>query len=214
MVYRATQRSIERKQERRTRLVTEAMRLFGEHGFHETTVPMIVAAANSSIGAFYLYFKNKEEIFASTLELLGQRISAAINQSMAEACPDPLDHMRAAVKGLVRHLAANPREARILIVESSGLGERLEAVRRAVVQSHTRSVQQALTGLRDRLPAMDAAIAASCWVGAVYESVFQWLEQPEGVRANAAHLADSIAAFNLRAIGAPEQKISPGTKEG
>lgn len=178
MAYRTTERTIRRKQERRLRFMTEAIRLFGQRGFHETTVPMIVAAANTSIGAFYLYFRNKEDIFAATLELLGQRIAKAINESMAAAGSDALDHMRAAVKGLVGYLAANPEEARILIVESSGLGKRLEEVRRGVVQSHTRSVQQALTILANRLPPMNAGVSASCWVGAVYEAVFRWLELP------------------------------------
>lgn len=203
MVYRATSRAILRKQERRTRLLTEATRLFGKRGFHETTVPMIVSATASSIGSFYLHFRSKEDIFAAVLEWLGAQIAASINQAMAQAGPDPLDHMRIAVKALAEFLARNPDEARILIVESSGLGKRLEAVRRAVVQSHTRSVQQALTRLADRLPPIDAAIAASCWVGAVYEAAFHWLEQPDAERASPEHLAESIAAFNLRAIGAP-----------
>jgi len=203
MVYRPTARTIRRKEERRKLFLAQAMHLFGERGFHETTVPMIVAAAGSSTGAFYLYFRNKEDIFAATLELLGQRIAEAINQAMARAGADPLDHMKTAVKGLVAYLADNPEAARILIVESSGLGKRLEAVRRAVIESHTRSVQQALTVLASRLPAMDAGVAASCWVGAVYEAVYRWLELPAEHRLPAEQLAESIAAYNLRAIGAP-----------
>jgi TetR/AcrR family transcriptional regulator, fatty acid metabolism regulator protein len=203
MTYRTTSRAILRKQERRARLLTEATRLFGQRGFHDTTVPMIVAAADSSIGSFYLYFRSKEDIFAAVLEWMGAQIATAIGEAMAQAGPDPLDHMRAAVEALVNFLARNPGEARILIVESSGLGKRLEAVRRAIVQSHTRSVQQALTLLAHRLPEMDAAIAASCWIGAAYEAAFHWLEQPESQRVTSQHLAESIAAFNLRAIGAP-----------
>jgi len=202
MVYRPTARTLQRKEERRKLFLLHAMRLFGERGFHETTVPMIVAAAESSTGAFYLYFRNKEDIFAATLELLGQRIAEAIHRAMAAAGADPLDHMKAAVKGLVAYLADNPEAARILIVESSGLGAQLEAVRRAVIQSHTRSVQQALTVLASRLPAMDAAVAASCWVGAVYEAVYRWLEQPVEGRIPAEQLGECIATYNLRAIGA------------
>lgn len=202
MAYRTTQKTIERKQARRSRFLIEAVRLFGQKGFHETTVPMIVAAAGSSTGAFYLDFRNKEDIFAAVLEWLGQQIGAAINEAIAAAGPGTLSHMEAAVRALVRYLAENPQQTRILIVESSGLGKRLEAVRRQIVQSHTRGVEQALRVLADRLPPMDAAVAASCWFGAVYEAAFHWLEQPPDTRISPEKLADNIVAFNLRAIGA------------
>jgi AcrR family transcriptional regulator len=195
----------ERKAARRKRLLQAAIRIFGRRGFHAATVPMIVAAAGSSTGAFYLYFCNKEDVFAAALESIGQRIAGALNEAMAHAGTDVLSHMQTAVRSLVTFLAANAEEARILIVESSGLGKRLEAVRRQVIESHTRGVEQALVALGDRLPQLDTKVAASCWVGAVYEAVFRWLEQRPEERISPEHLADAIAAFNLRAIGAPER---------
>jgi len=203
VVYRTTPKMLERKAARRSKLLAEAIRIFGEKGFHATTVPMIVLAAGSSTGAFYLYFRNKEDVFAAVLEALEGKISAAINEATAAAGPDVLLHMRAAVGALVRFLAEHPREARILIVESSGLGKRLESVRRRVIESHTKGVEQALAALADRLPPMESAVAARCWVGAVYEAVFDWLEQPPNKRLPPERLAKAITEFNLRAIGTP-----------
>jgi AcrR family transcriptional regulator len=206
MAYRTTQKIAERKEARRKKLLSAAVKIFGWKGYHATTVPMIVRAANSSVGSFYFYFRNKEEVFASALEALGDQISAALNAALCAAGPDVLAQMRAAVKSLVRFLAENPEEARILIVESSGLGKRLEAVRREVIESHTKSVEQALRTLADRLPPLDATVVASCWVGAVYEAVYRWLGQAQGVRPPAEHLAEAIAEFNLRGIGAPRNE--------
>jgi AcrR family transcriptional regulator len=201
-MYRTTPKMAERKAARRSKLLHTAMRIFGRKGYHATTVPMIVRAANSSIGSFYFYFRNKEDVFAAVLEAIGERISSALNQAIRAASPDVLTQMRAAVEALVRFLAANPEKARILIVESSGLGKRLEAVRRQIIASHTRGVEQALRALSGSLPPLDPAIVASCWVGAVYEAVFRWLGNPAAHRPPAAHLANSIARFNLRGIGA------------
>jgi AcrR family transcriptional regulator len=120
---------------------------------------------------------------------------------------DVLEQMKAAVKALVRFLAENPEEARILIVESSGLTKRLEVVRRRVIASHTRSVEQALRALSGSLPPLDPATVASCWVGAVLEAVFHWLQQPPEQRLPAEDLAESIARFNLRGIGARVEVI-------
>lgn len=206
MVYRTTRKMAERKEARRKKLLSAAIGIFGWKGYHATTVPMIVRAANSSVGSFYFYFRNKEDIFAAALEALGEQISAALNQALRAAGPDVLAQMSAAVKALVGFLAKNPEEARILIVESSGLGTRLEAVRRRVIESHTRSVEGALRTLANRLPPQDAAVVASCWVGAVYEAVYRWLGQAPQERPPAEHLAEAIAGFNLRGIGAPQRK--------
>ncbi len=168
---------------------------------------MIVAAARSSTGSFYFYFRNKEEIYAVALETIGERISSALNVAIAAAGPEVLQQMRAAVAALVCFLAENPEEARILIIESSGLGPRLEAVRRKIVESHTRSVERALAALADKLPVMETHVAGSCWVGAVYESVFRWLQQPPAERLSAERLARTIANFNLRGVGAPAKAI-------
>jgi AcrR family transcriptional regulator len=202
---------IERKESSRRRFLDEATRLFGELGFHQTTVPMIVAAAGKSTGAFYLHFHNKEDVFAAAMEALDRRICAAIDGAAANAGPSVLSHMRAAVTAMVGFLAANPGEARILLVESSGLGKRLEEVRRRVIESHTRGVEHALAIIADRLPPMDISVTARCWVGAAYEAVFRWLEEPATERMSPEHLADAVAAFNLRGIGAPSIGPEPNT---
>ncbi len=202
MAYRTTPRMAERKDARRRQLVEVATRLFGARGYHATTVPEIVAESGGSTGAFYFYFRNKEDIFAAVLEALGDRISGELNKAIAGAGDDVIAQMRAAVECMFLFLAENPEQARILIVESSGLGERLEGIRRQVIRSHAQSVETAFTALSAVLPIRDARIAARCWVGAVYEAVFSWLELPAGQRPDARHVASVVADFNLRAIGA------------
>ena len=210
MVYRTTPKMAERKQARRDRLLNVAIRIFGRKGYHAATVPMIVGAARGSTGSFYFYFRNKEDIYAAALETVGERISSALNEAIAAAGSEVLLQMRAAVRALVSFLAENPQEARILITESSGLGKRLDAVRRKIVDSHTRSVERALSALADQLPAMETGVTASCWVGAVYEAVFHWLDQPPGERVPAERLAQAIVNFNLRGVGAPAAVVEQG----
>jgi AcrR family transcriptional regulator len=156
------------------------------------------------------YFRNKDDIFAAVLEALGEQVSSALNEAIQASGSEVLRQMKAAVKALVQFLAENPEKARILIVESSGLGRRLEAVRRRVIASHTRSVEQALRALSGRLPPLEPATVASCWVGAVLEAVYHWLEQPSEQRLLSEDLAESIARFNLRGIGAPIESVEEG----
>jgi AcrR family transcriptional regulator len=200
-----------RKQARRAKLLSEAVRIFAQKGFHDATVPEIVSAAGSSTGSFYLHFRNKEDLFAAVLQAISEGVSSALNAAMAAVEPQVLLQMRTAMEALVRFLVEHPAEARILIVESSGLGKRLEEIRRAIVASHTRSVEQALRAASGRLPELEPRVAASCWVGAVYEAVYRWLEQPANERIPPQRLAHAISAFNLRGIGAPAEILAETT---
>ncbi len=202
MAYRTTEKTLERKQARRRTILAAATRLFGMLGYNATTVPMIVAEAQTSTGNFYFYFSNKEDVFAVALLDLGERISAAINAAVEAADPDPRLQMKAAVEGLVLFLARNTDEARVLIVVSSGLSPRVEAVRRSVISSHTRGVERALRVVAPEMDPFQAGITARCWTGAVYEAVYSWLEMDAGQRPPAKEMAAAITRFNLRGIGA------------
>jgi len=205
MAYRTTAKMVERKKAHRAKLLETSIGLFGKHGYHATTVPMIVGESGSSTGAFYFYFRNKEDVFAAVLEAVGQQIAAALNKAIANAGEDTFRQMKAAVESLIFFLAGNPLAARILIVESSGLTPRLAGVRQAIVASHCRSVEQALKRLPRLRSGIDPKVAASCWVGAVLESVQQWLQTPKDQRLGPETLAKEISQFNLRGIGAPEE---------
>jgi TetR/AcrR family fatty acid metabolism transcriptional regulator len=203
MAYRTTVKMAQRKEAHRAKLLDAAISLFGQHGYHATTVPMVVKASGSSTGSFYFYFRNKEDVFAAALESFGRRIADEVNAAIASAPGDPACQMRAAVERMVLLMAENPAEARILVVESSGLGPRLEQIRRNIINSHARSVEQALAQLRPVLPPLEPALVARCWVGSAYESVYHWLEQPPGRRRRAQTVARAVADFNLRGIGLP-----------
>jgi len=205
VVYRTTPKMARRKEENRARLLETAIRLFGSEGYHRTTVPDIVRESGSSTGAFYFYFRNKEDVFAAALESVGQQLSAALNEAISGAGEDVLRQMRTAVETLMMYLAQHPDQARVLIVESSGMTPNVAKVRRSIIASHCRSVEQALLKISESLPSLDPRVVASCWVGAVHESVYQWLETPKAKRPNAQTLARQVSSFNLRAIGARQE---------
>ncbi len=207
MTYRTSERTAERKNARRRSILDAATRLFGRHGYHATTVPMIVAEAGTSTGGFYFYFRNKEDVFAATLSAIGERMTAAIDAAVAEVPHEPLSGMRAAVSGLVAFLAQNPADARILIVESSGLGQRLEQVRRSVIAAHRHGVERALRHVLPTLTPAELDVTARCWTGAVYEVVYGWLELPDDQRPPANLVAEMVVRFNLRGIGAPPDRL-------
>ena len=199
MVYRKTPAAAARKDARRRLLLDAATSLFGSLGYHAATVPMIVAQARSSVGSFYAHFRNKEDVFAVVMEELSNKVSAVMVQA-GESAASPVLGISSAVEALFLFLAENPQEARILIVESSGLSPQLEQVRRGVLSHHAGNVCQKLKSDPETYSMVDPAIAARCLVGAVFETLTSWLEEDPAKRPPAAKVARSVADYNLRAI--------------
>lgn len=190
-----------RKAAKRQAFLDAATRLFGKNGYHATTVPQIVEATGTSTGSFYSYFDNKEDVFAAALREVGERLAGALN-TVIEQADGPADRMHAAVAATFRFLAENPADARILIVESSGLTAHLERIRREIHDSHARSVEAALReALGVSATAVEPAVLARCWTGAVYEAVRWWLALDAAARPPADRMGEAVAAFNLRGAG-------------
>ncbi len=199
MTYRKSAAMEARKDARRKSILDAAIRLFGSCGYYGTTVPMIVAEAKCAIGSFYAHFRNKEDIFVAVLELFSQNMAKVIDEARAPQ-PDPLQKISCAVEALFLYLAENPREARILIVESPGLTPKLEQVRRTIIRYQTEQCCYILKSSQKTSLTMDPALAAQCIVGATFEVLYRWLEQDPVDRPPALEMARAVADYNMRAI--------------
>lgn len=54
---------IEKMKEKRRRILEEAVILFSEQGYNDTTISKVAKAADISFGSVFTYFKNKDELF-------------------------------------------------------------------------------------------------------------------------------------------------------
>jgi len=138
MAYRNTLATEARKDARRRTILGAATGLFGSYGYHSTTVPMIVAESIARLAAFTRTSATRRTSLRRSSRLSpeggrghqpGQRLPT--RPFVADSC-----RRRIAVPLPGR----KPKDARILIVESSGLSPRLEQARRAILHQQAEQV--------------------------------------------------------------------------
>jgi len=95
------------KERRRQQIIVAAKRVFSEKGFNKATMEDIAHEAELSPGTLYLYFKNKEELYASLslriLQYLHIRVEHANKEDLA-----PEQKMDALVEAMYDVYAFDP----------------------------------------------------------------------------------------------------------
>ncbi len=69
--YTTSQDTQKRKDARKRQIIKAALKIFSERGYEGTTIKDVVQEAGTSIGNFYFYFKNKEDLFETLYDEMG-----------------------------------------------------------------------------------------------------------------------------------------------
>jgi AcrR family transcriptional regulator len=122
-VLRQRARTGQDKQKKSEKILRAAKEFFFERGYHETTIEMITAAAGVSTGTFYVYYKNKIEIYKAVqnegLDILLAMIEEVVSRTgetsrrkMADLAATYLRYYREYREyfDIVAILSATPRE--------------------------------------------------------------------------------------------------------
>lgn len=83
------------KERRRQQIMVAAKRVFSEKGFNKATMEDIAQEAELSPGTLYLYFKNKEELYASLSLRILQYLLIRVEHVDSESEADPEQKVRA-----------------------------------------------------------------------------------------------------------------------
>jgi len=119
------------REDRRTQILTAALRLFAARGLSATKVTDIAAAVGISQGLVYHYFGSKEEIFTALIVGAFDRLNGAARELESLAIA-PRDKIKMALGGLLKNLEENEDAARtqLLIAQASASEVVPDAVRR------------------------------------------------------------------------------------
>ena len=185
----------------RDRILQAALQVFAEKGYHRAVVDDIVRASQTSKGAVYHHFPNKEALFLALVDEFSARLAEAIATAI-EGSHGALGKVQAALGAGLQTFARHRELARILLLESVSLGPAYAAKRAevhgrfaALIQAH---LDQAVA--EGSIPPVDTRVATLAWLGAVNEVVIQWLHSDEPDLLTRA--VPALTLMLLRSIGA------------
>jgi AcrR family transcriptional regulator len=198
----------DRRSEQRERILLAASEVFARRGYAGAAVEEIVARARVSRTTFYVFFENKEDCLLAVHRLGLERIGAAVAQAAARSAEQglaPAAMIRAEVRSTLAAFAADPKLARIVLIEIVGA---TPAAERAHVRARTvaaaiiqRRLEQYLYWRRR--PEQHRRVASLAAMAAIGEPISDLVAT--GSIAQWESLVEPISEFISRALIDPDE---------
>lgn len=167
----------ERHQQRKERLIAAALTVFGEQGYHQSTVRDVCNAAQLTSRYFYESFDSMEDLFqtlyAQVSDLLMQETVAAL----ARSDPSPSKLAEAALRTFFTFIQQDPRRARVTLIDALNVSNHMSQLSAKVNRDFARMTS---TFMSHFLPEMselglDASVIAEGLIGASNRIGTEWV---------------------------------------
>ena len=184
----------------RERILDAALTVFASKGYHDSRLDEIVDESETSKGAIYFHFPNKERLFLALVDqfadLLERRVTTAIVTQ-----PPGMARVRVALEETLATFSRYRRPAKVMLVQAVGLGTTFESKRLEVndrfVQLIGDYLQEAID-VGDIAP-VDTEVVSVAWMGAIYNVIIRWVYtgEPESAANHRCLVADVVAERRL-----------------
>lgn len=197
--------AVDRRAERRAKLLAAGRQLWGESGLGEVTVRGVCAAAGLIPRYFYEQFGNRDAlIFAVSDDVRDQLLEALVTAGVAD--PGTLaDKLRSALTAFLDRIAADPHIHRIATSDLSGVPGLSEHRAHILDMIADLIVEQAPAVLDGETPApAELRRGALFLVGGVNQIIESWLDNPvETTTELATVCADLCVSVVASIVGPP-----------
>jgi AcrR family transcriptional regulator len=196
---------LDKKTETRFRILSAAINIFSQKGYHNTRVDEIVEAAGTSKGGVYFHFTSKQDIFFGLIDEFAALLETRISEAIAER-ERGIQKVDAALMACMETFRTYRKLAKIFLVQAMGLGIAFEEKQQEIHDRFVKIIKKHLDdAIRDGdIPSINTEIAAYAWMGAINEVVIRW------IHTGLPDLEDALPAlrvFLLRSVGVSEEKI-------
>jgi AcrR family transcriptional regulator len=103
------------------RVLTSAAQLFADKGFAATTTREVAEHAGIKRATLYHYIGSKEELLARLCHEAFSQVEGSVDRAIAEAAPDPIERLRAAIVAHVTAVLASRELQTVMLLELRSL---------------------------------------------------------------------------------------------
>jgi len=171
--------SDERQRQRHVRLIGAGLAVFGEKGFHQSTVRDVCKQAQLTSRYFYESFDSMEALFRAVYQDTNRRLMQATIMSLAACQPDPEKLAEAALRTFLEFIREDPHRARVALIDAFNVGETMNVLTDKASQDFAHLIagfmQQMFPHLEEL--GLDFHILGNGLVGANTRIATQWVAE-------------------------------------
>lgn len=169
MPYRQSEKSELRKDMRRKHILEIAADVFSRKGYHQASVKEIADASGISVGTFYLYFKNKENIFE---KLYDEMWAYILNLITYAGNNQYYSHSQMLARTITANLWGYKRFdklSNLMLIEAVGINPRFRTKYTELMLESVNKVKSGLAQLEDSrlIRVVDLDVYATAYIGAI-----------------------------------------------
>lgn len=182
-----------------SRILDAALDVFARKGYHDTRMDEIVAGSQTSKGSIYFHFPNKEQLFLALVDQFANLLERRITEAISEH-DRGMVKVQAALETCLATFGRYRRQAKVLLVQASGLGNTFEQKRLAINDRFAGLIAGYLQEAVDigEIAPLDTEVVAQAWMGAIYNLVIRWVYtgEPDSER-----IVQALVPMLLQSVG-------------
>ena len=192
--------AVQRRADRRARLLNVGLDLFGTIGFQHTTIPMLCSAAGVTARHFYEDFSSREALLSALYDQISDTMQNAVLAALRAPGGTMHDRIRSGTAAYIRYLTSDLRIARVYVLESRGISEAMEQRRREWRETIIKRLTKATRRLEERGfdTELDSRLVSAALAGAAHDIVLEWILAAR--RPSTQKMIDTLAALWIRTL--------------
>ena len=173
------------KLRKRQYILTAALELFSQNGYHRVSMNEIAEKAEFAVGTLYKFFKNKRDIYQSILTESADKSHLALDKSLEQGS-DEIEKLRNYVRVKTMIFRESAPAIRLYLSETDGISFNLKAGLDAAIRNKFEEVRQKLavvfeSGIRKKTfdKVGEPYHLAVALEGMLHGFLFTWFDEPE-----------------------------------
>lgn len=190
----------DKKDLKRKAILKAAANVFSKKGYIDASIKDITNEASISVGSFYSYFSNKEEVLIQIFEEISNMSMEAASESSKISNDNIIEQFTSAMTSAICIYAKNKEFSKILLVKSMGINELFEKKRSEILGGTTFYLKMMLEHLnKQHLCVIDnIEITSVLLTHSIFGVITNWLN--ESLKCSIEDIIFSLCTYHLNAL--------------